>query len=153
MLRFVFFLLMLLLSWLGFAQQETQEAKVKQTIGTFFKGFHARDTVLIKQTTSTSPFMQTVGNDKQGNPQLKTESFSAFLKQIASIPADKKIEERLLSFNIQVDGNMAHAWTPYEFYVDGNFSHCGVNSFQLFNEAGAWKIIYIIDTRRKDCSN
>lgn len=153
MLRFVFFLLMLLLSWLGFAQKETQEAKVKQTIENFFEGFHARDTLSIKQTASASPFMQTVGMDKQGNPLLQTVGFSGFLKQIASIPIEKKIEERLLSFNIQVDGNMAHAWTPYEFYVDGNFSHCGVNSFQLFNDAGDWKIIYIIDTRRKDCGN
>jgi len=61
-------------------------------------------------------------------------------------------EERLLSYKVLVDGNMAHVWTPYEFYVNGQLSHCGVNSFQLFNDNGQWKITYIIDTRRRnDC--
>ena len=35
------------------------------------------------------------------------------------------------------------------FGLMDNFSHCGVNSFQLFNDNGQWKIIYLIDTRRK----
>jgi hypothetical protein len=53
-------------------------------------------------------------------------------------------------YNIQIDGAMANAWTSYEFWVNGSFSHCGVNSFQLFKDEGAWKIIYLIDTRRKE---
>jgi hypothetical protein len=58
-------------------------------------------------------------------------------------------QEKLLSYTIQVDGAMAHAWTPYEFYVNGKFSHKGVNAFTLFKDKDTWKIIYIIDTRRK----
>jgi hypothetical protein len=45
---------------------------------------------------------------------------------------------------------MAAAWTPYRFYRNGEFSHCGVNSFQLVKMAEGWKIVYIIDTRRKE---
>ncbi|MEM0542129.1 hypothetical protein WFZ85_05850 [Flavobacterium sp. j3] len=56
-----------------------------------------------------------------------------------------------MSYTIQVDGEMAHAWTPYEFYVNGKFSHKGVNAFTLFKdgslEASGWKIIHIVDTR------
>ena len=49
---------------------------------------------------------------------------------------------------------MAHVWAPYEFWYNGEFSHCGVNSFQLFKEEDTWKIIYLIDSRRKeDCNN
>jgi hypothetical protein len=72
------------------------------------------------------------------------------VKSIARIPKDKKFEEKLLGFNIQVDGNMANAWTPYEFWYEGEFSHCGVNSFQLIKDDGEWKIIYLVDTRRKE---
>jgi len=52
--------------------------------------------------------------------------------------------------NILIDGNLASVWTPYEFYFKGQFSHCGVNSFQLVKSNNEWKIQYIIDTRRKD---
>ena len=48
---------------------------------------------------------------------------------------------------------MANAWAPYEFYINSEFSHCGINSFQLIKIEGNWKIIYIIDTRRKDNCN
>jgi len=44
---------------------------------------------------------------------------------------------------------MANVWMPYEFWFNGNFSHCGVNFFKLFNDNGTWKIIYLIDTRRE----
>ena len=57
----------------------------------------------------------------------------------------------ILGFDIKIDGNMANAWTPYEFWFDGNFSHCGINSFQLIKEDKTWKIIYLVDTRRKKC--
>ncbi|MEM9869076.1 MAG: nuclear transport factor 2 family protein, partial [Bacteroidota bacterium] len=32
----------------------------------------------------------------------------------------------------------------------GTFSHCGINSFQMVNFGGEWKIIYLIDTRGKE---
>ena len=51
---------------------------------------------------------------------------------------------------IHVDANLASAWTPYEFYVNDKFSHCGVNSFQLVKLKGNWVITYLIDTRRRE---
>ena len=65
------------------------------------------------------------------------------MNNIASIPKDRTFEEKLLDFSIQVDANMANAWTPYEFWYNGNFSHCGVNSFPLIKEEDTWKIIYL----------
>jgi hypothetical protein len=96
--------------------------------------------------------MQTIGSDAEGAKKVKTENFDRFIQSIISIPDTTKFQERLMSFTIQVDGAMANAWTPYEFWVNDAFSHCGVNSFQLFKEGEQWKIIYLIDTRRKvDC--
>lgn len=129
--------------------QSDDEDKIKGVINTFFDGMHALDTLKIKEVTGESVILQTIG--KSG---LKLDSFEKFLKNIASMnPETTKIEEKILSFNIKVDGNMANAWTPYEFYVNSKFSHCGVNSFQLFQDEGNWKIIYIIDTRRKENCN
>jgi hypothetical protein len=80
---------------------------------------------------------------------LSIQSNAEFYKSIAAIPKNIKIEERLLSYKIQVDGSMAHVWTPYEFYVNEKQSHIGVNSFTLLLENNSWKIVHIIDTRRK----
>ena len=129
--------------------QESDEAKVQKTIEAFFDGFHKQDSLLIKQTVSDGIIAQTIGKKKDGTTALRTEDFSKFLKSIASIPDTVNFQEKILSFKIQVDGAMANAWTPYEFWYNDSFSHCGVYSFQLLKDGEDWKIIYLIDTRRK----
>lgn len=139
-----FFLILVLCSTNLSAQKEA----VKKTIETFFEGFHAKDTIKIKSTCSDTIILQSISENTKEN-KLSNETANSFYKAIVSIPTDLKFEERILSYNIQVDGSMAHVWTPYEFYVNGKKSHSGVNSFTLFKEKGIWKIIYLIDTRRK----
>jgi hypothetical protein len=130
--------------------QESEEQMVKNTIDSFFEAFHQQDSSALKKIVANDMVLQTIGKNEAGREVVKTENFSHFLKSIASIPTSTKFEEKLLMYNIQIDGAMANAWTSYEFWVNGSFSHCGVNSFQLFKDEGAWKIIYLIDTRRKE---
>jgi hypothetical protein len=80
---------------------------------------------------------------------LEDQSNDDFLKSIVSIPANMKFEERILQYKVEIDGNLAHVWTPYEFYINEKFSHRGANSFTLYNDNGKWQIIHLIDTRRK----
>ena len=143
---------LLFLMFLNITAQENQETKVRQTIETFFKGFHTKDTLLIKETVSEEIIVQSIGADKDGKATVRTEDFSRFLNSIASIPDSVDFQEKIKSFNIQTDGTMANVWTPYEFWYNGTLSHCGVNSFQLFKNGSDWQIIYLIDTRRReDC--
>lgn len=133
--------------------QKDDTKDIQQTIALFFEGFHERDSTKIKQATSIYISLQTIALDSVGNAVLKAEVFKDFLKSISSIPTTVQFQEKLLSFNIQVDGEMAHAWVPYEFWMNATFSHCGVNSFQLLKEKDIWKIIYLIDTRHKKGCN
>ncbi|WP_284652498.1 nuclear transport factor 2 family protein [Flavobacterium terrisoli] len=125
-----------------------QKEEVQKTIETFFEGFHAKDTVKIKSTCSDKLILQSIAESAKGN-KFSEESPEKFYTSMATIPAEMKFEERILSYNIQVDGTMAHAWTPYEFYINGKLSHKGVNAFTLYKDNGQWKIIHLIDTRRR----
>jgi len=132
--------------------QNSAEDDIKKTVETFFDGFHKGDTTLMKSVMMDKFTMQTAYKNKEGSDVLVTEESSTLINVIANRPSDQKWDERLLDFSIQVDGNMANAWTTYEFWLNDDFSHCGVNSFQLFDDNGQWKIIYLIDTRRsKGC--
>ena len=126
----------------------SQNEEVKQVVVTFFKGFHARDTTIIKTVCADTMILQSISETSKGN-QLKIQSPQDFFRSIATIPATILFEERILNYSIQVDGAMAHVWTPYEFYLNDKFNHKGVNAFTLFKENGLWKIVYLIDTRRK----
>lgn len=137
-------IVLLLCGFMGQAQKD----EVQKTIETFEEGFHAKDTVKIKSTCAKKLILQSIKESPKGN-QFSEESAKEFYVSIATIPAEMKFEERILSYNIQVDGTMAHAWTPYEFYINGKLSHKGVNAFTLYKDNGQWKIIHLIDTRRK----
>ncbi len=140
--------LCLLLGTSLFAQND-DKAQVKATVDTFFKGFHKGDTALMKSVMADKILMQTAYRNKEGKDVLVTDDVNKVVNTIADRPDTQKWDERLLEYSIQVDGNMANAWTPYEFWFNDEFSHCGVNSFQLFKDGEEWKIIYLIDTRRR----
>lgn len=77
-----------------------------------------------------------------------TDSVEEFASMLDKVKPDM-LDERIRFEKIYIDGPLAMAWTPYQFYYMGKFSHCGVNSFQLVRINNKWKIQYIIDTRRK----
>jgi hypothetical protein len=130
--------------------QSPEQDGVRKTIETFFEGFHNQDSVLIKQTVSEAIVLQTISRDTAGKSFVKTENFGDFLKAIVGIPPTTHYREVIKEYSIQIDGPMANAWTRYEFILNDTFHHCGVNSFQLFNDGQDWKIIYLIDTRRNE---
>ncbi|MFY7937854.1 MAG: nuclear transport factor 2 family protein [Flavobacterium sp.] len=144
-MRQVFILLFFGLSIGVFAQEEKA---IKQSISVFFEGLQTSDTLKIQSVCHKEMKLQSI-TEKNTVGGLSYQSNSDFYKSIAAIPKNLKIEERLLSYNIQVDGTMANVWTPYEFYINEKLSHIGVNSFTLLLENNIWKIVHIIDTRRK----
>lgn len=129
---------------------DSEEQQIKQIVETFFEGFHKQDSTIIKSTVADNVVLQTTGRNAEGKTQFRNEEFSQFLKSIVNIPDSIKFQEKLTSFSIQVDRTMANAWVGYEFWLNDKFSHCGINSFQMVNFDGEWKIIYLIDTRGKE---
>ena len=131
--------------------QSVDELAVQQVIDVLFNGMAAKDAIAIKSVMHSSARLQSVSVGDSGKPQLQLESVDDFVKQIIAIPSNTKIEERVLFYDVKVDGNLAQVWAEYQFYINDKMSHCGVNSFQLYkNEDGDWKIIQIADTRHKD---
>lgn len=131
----------------SFAQSDEQ--KVTERIQQLFTAMYNGDSAAIRSCFTEKPIMQTIAFDKTGKPLVQNgsvESFASFVGKQTKGTAD----ERIKFDGIKVDGDLATAWTPYEFYYQQKFSHCGVNSFTLFREKGEWKINYIIDTRRKE---
>ena len=65
---------------------------------------------------------------------------------------NKHLDEQTFDIKINISDNLASAWVPFAFYLDGKLSHCGVNSFQLIKQQEQWKVRYLIDnTYSGDC--
>lgn len=133
-----------------FAQNQFSEADAHKVVNIFFEGFHKGDTLLMKSVMAKEMIMQTAYTDKKGQHKLNSDDPNGFLSTIANRPADQKWDERLLDYKVEIDGNLAHVWTPYEFWFNETFLHCGANSFTLAKFDEGWKIIHLIDSRRKE---
>ena len=140
--------IILLLCFFGIVAN-AQKQDVQKSIEIFFEGFHQKDTTKIKSVCSDKMILQSISESAAKGNKLSNENAGKFYKSIATIPSSMKFQEKILSYNIQIDGTMAHVWTPYEFYINDKLSHSGVNAFTLFKEKDTWRIIYLIDTRRK----
>ncbi len=127
--------------------QDTDKEAVRKVIETFFDGFHKQDSTAMKSVLADEVVLQTTGRNKAGKTLFRTEKIEKLITSITSIPDSVAFQEKLTSWSIQVDRTMANAWVGYEFWLNKEFSHCGINSFQLVNFDGDWKIIYLIDTR------
>jgi hypothetical protein len=141
----------LILSFLVFpiALNAQEISAVKQTVQTMFEGMHTMDTSMVRSVFAKDALLQTIPEEQKTGIEIETGSLEDFIKGLSKIPETIKIEERLWSWDIKVDGHLATAWTEYTFFVNDEVSHCGVNAFQLFKEDSGWKITKIIDTRRK----
>ena len=140
--------LLLLLLLLSFHPISAQHPK--EVIETFFEAFHQKDTTSLKDFFMHDARLTSVQNSLDG-VKAKEESVEDFIKAIGSIPDDLSFEERLLDFNVVDASGMTLVLTPYEFYVNGRFSHCGTNVFTLVKKESKWKILALYDTRNKSC--
>lgn len=133
----------------SFIQAQTSEENlIKTAVNSLFDGMRTSDSVKINHAFSKTAILQTI----KKNGEVKNENVKAFIASISKVQKGA-LDERITFSNILIDGSLASVWTPYEFYYQGKFSHCGVNSFQLVKTDNVWKIQYIIDTRRQDnCS-
>lgn len=141
------------LLWLfpiGLSAQSTAEiAAVKAPIMILFDAMRTGDSAMLQSAFHPNARLQTVFTDKSGKRRVKEESIAAFAEAVGS-PHEAVFDEKIWSYDIQIDGLLATAWTEYSFFLGDQFSHCGVNAFQLFQGEEGWKILNITDTRRRE---
>ena len=126
---------------------DASEKEVKQVIQNMFHAMQQADTTLLKTCFSDKVIFQTILNKPEGTI-IKTESINDFIQSVGK-QTPNALDERIEFGAIQLDPLMATVWTPYTFYFKGQYSHKGINSFQLVKFKEGWKIQYLIDTRYK----
>lgn len=129
-------------------QLKNDKASIQKAIETLFDGMRAGDSAMVASVFADNPPMNSVFTNREGKVVVNGGSLDRFLESVGG-EHDQIFDERIFGYDINVDGDLASVWTPYEFYLGETFSHCGVNSFQMARLDGEWKIIYIVDTRRR----
>lgn len=148
-LSLILFIYLMMATFPSAFAQNSQVENVKATIQQLFDGMRESESSKVAASFTNDATMQTVMKNQSGQTMINTGNLERFLQAIGG-PKDDVWDERISSYDINIDGDLATAWTPYQFYIGDEFSHCGVNSFQLVNGSDGWKIFFIVDTRRQD---
>ncbi|WP_020569512.1 nuclear transport factor 2 family protein [Neolewinella persica] len=139
------FLALLLFVCTGVRAQHTPQA----TITTMFDHMKAGDTTGLRTYFHPDATLHSVVTKPDGKTVVSAGSINGWFRGMQKAEAGDW-EETLHYTEVNIDGHLASAWTPYVFNYKGELHHCGVNTFQLVKdgEEGQWRVLHITDTRR-----
>lgn len=127
-----------------------EEAAVLQAVERFFETMTSNDAVGAGEVLDPEGDFVSVRWTEDGTPVVRRASNAAYLEGLGQ--ETEGYLERMWEPEVRVHGPIAVVWTPYDFHVDGAFSHCGIDVFQLLRTQAGWTITggtYTVE--RTDC--
>jgi hypothetical protein len=129
-----------------------EQDEVFEVIKNLFIAMETNDSTLAATLFTSDAKLHTVFIDEDGLTQRRTNDHQRLVEAFGQ-PKQQTWTEPIWNEKIEIDGSLASVWVDYAFYIDDQFSHCGVDAFHLINTSEGWKIFHLADTRRKeDCS-
>lgn len=129
--------------------QAQEAAGAEAAVEQMFEGMRTADSEMVREVFAADARF-TVLDSRNGPPTVRAQSVDGWIDAIGS--SGGSWNEQVYDLDARVDGPMASIWAPYTFYLDGEISHCGINSIELLHDAEGWKVTQISDTRREeDC--
>lgn len=121
---------------------DAEKEAVRAVIKTTFKAMLMGDTVLLKSCFSPNANLQIIQIQKD-TVVVRTRTAAEFVTNIGK-QAVGTLDEKSFDEIIYVDHELASAWAPYTFHLNGKFSHKGIDAFQFVKFKEGWKIQYLI---------
>lgn len=110
-------------------------------------GMRTRDTALVRSVFDSSATLTRLAT-RNGEARVEVTPVSAFIQALGR--ANEAWNERMFSPEVRIDGSLATVWAEYDFHLGNQFSHCGVDAFQLLKTSAGWKIVTVSDTARRE---
>ena len=130
------------------ADLATERAAVIGVITRFFEAMTARDVDAMRSMMSEDGIIYGYRESDDGL-QVIRRPHAAYLEGLAG--GQGRFVERFWDPEVMIHGRLATAWTPYDFHVDGEFSHCGVNNFSLLETEAGWIITGVVFSIEANC--
>ncbi len=124
------------LSASGAMAGQAEEDQVLAAVQAFFDGLAAGPEAL--HATLLDEGSVTRLRERDGVLEWSIQTFAEL--GAAGGDNETRLLERMWDATVLVHGPLAQVWTPYDFYVNGEFSHCGVDSFTLIKTTDGWTV-------------
>ena len=143
----VFFLMLLISPHLSLAQEDDRRA-IMDTVEKFFTSIKTTDKALLESILVPDSLNISTTESSDGEIQftiLNYENMVTALTRPGRLAIERAWDETIL-----IQGNIAIFWAPYDFHVNNEFTHCGIDSFQLIKKEGQWLISNASWTRESE---
>jgi hypothetical protein len=137
---------------MAFAQEPTsdQDHEVAGVAYAFLAALSATDAATLSGLLAPQAMIYSVREGPEG-PSLRAVTREAFLESLAG--EDQEFLERMWNPEVSVQGRVAMVWAPYDFHLNGQFSHCGIDVFTMLMGEEGWQVASITyNVVRDGCS-
>jgi len=132
------------------AHAQEDRAAILATVQLFFDALAESDTVAGRNAVLLDGQYFRLREGDAGF-DLSRVTHREFLRSLPE--GDDALLERMWEPTVLQHGRMAVVWTPYDFHINGVFSHCGVDVFNLKRTENGWRIAGIMYTvELADCA-
>ncbi len=129
--------LFLITSIVSNAQQSHPEyAAVKQVIDDFFESINTGNGALLAGLEIEGAQIFNIREEAAGEYEFVTRNW--FGEE--NFSTDTQLTERYWDEQLLISDVLAVFWAPYDFHIDGEFSHCGIDVLNLMKVDDQWKI-------------
>lgn len=133
-------------------QDSVDEMAVLAAVQGFFDTMTSRDAEGARAVLDPDGDFVSVRWNDAGERMVRRSSNEDYLRSLAT--DTEEYVERMWEPEVWVHGPIAMVWTAYDFHIDGRFSHCGIDAFQLLRTTEGWMITggtYTVE--RVDCAD
>jgi hypothetical protein len=110
-------------------------------------GMRTRDTAAVRSVFDSTALLTRVVT-RDGVSRVQVLPISGFIEALGR--STETWNESMFAPEVRIDGSLATVWTEYDFHLGTQFSHCGVDAFQLLKTSAGWKVVALSDTARRE---
>ena len=146
---FTIFVVALLILSYNIALAQSEEEAVITTVQKFFDAMSASDTSATLAVLFREGQYFSIREDSS-QISIWNTTHTEYLNKLST--SNEKWLEKMRKPEVFVHDRVAILWTKYDFYRNGQWSHCGVDAFSLLKTAEGWKIVgFVYNVETKDC--
>ncbi|MDP6650877.1 MAG: nuclear transport factor 2 family protein [Gammaproteobacteria bacterium] len=119
----------------GNAEDEERQA-ILAVADAFFEALANRDRAGLEAILVPGSLNIATSQSANGETNYSIRDYQEMVSSL-SRPGGSRTE-RYWDATVLIRGNIAVFWAPYDFHVEGAFTHCGIDSFQLVKRQGQW---------------
>lgn len=125
---------------------EAEREAILAAVQGIFDALATGDGEILREIMHPDVLMHSVERAADGARSSSTSTRDQLIARLEG--SEQVLTERMWDAEVRVSGDLAMVWTPYDFYVGDELSHCGADALLLTrNDDESWKIIALSWTR------